>query len=175
MKLEKNLAKFIPFSFSFLDSINASPSDSLEPSYKLESNNNLFNSMQVNGTKSNSNQELNDIESKSDSISKNGYSTPIKVKADIEHIPKRKLEPPSMDSLNRLSGESKDVDSPKLDDHNSIVDDLSYQSTADENFNIINELQQSFGSSTFYVSSPLVARLGSNKVRFLPFKFIYNI
>lgn len=125
----------------------------------------MLNSMQVNGTKSSSNQELNDIESKNDSISKNGYSTPIKVKADIEHIPKRKLEPPSMDSLNRLSGGG-NVESPKLDDHNSIVDDLSYQSTADENFNIINELQQSFGSSTFYVSSPLVARLGSNKVRF---------
>lgn len=170
----KKLAKFI--SFSFLDSINASPSDSLEPPYKLESNNNMLNSMQVNGTKSNSNQELNDIDSKNDSISKNGYSTPIKVKADIEHIPKRKLEPPSMDSLNRLSGGGyKDVDSPKLDDHNSIVDDLSYQSAADENFNIINELQQSFGSSTFYVGSPLVARLGSNKVRFLPFKFIYSI
>lgn len=125
----------------------------------------MLNSMQVNGTKSSSNQELNDIESKNDSISKNGYSTPIKVKADIEHIPKQKLEPPSMDSLNRLSGGG-NVESPKLDDHNSIVDDLSYQSTADENFNIINELQQSFGSSTFYVSSPLVARLGSNKVRF---------
>lgn len=130
--------------------------------------------MLVNGKKSSSNQELNGVESKNDSINTNGYSTPIKVKADIEHIPKRKLEPPSMDSLNRLSGESKDVDSPKLDDHNSIVDDLSYQSTADENFNIINELQQSFGSSTFYVGSPLVARLGSNKVRFLFFQFIYN-
>lgn len=126
----------------------------------------MLNSIQVNGTKSNSNHELNDIETKNDSINKNGYSTPIKVKADIEHIPKRKLEPPSMDSLNRLSGGG-NVESPKLDDHNSIVDDLSYQSTADENFNIINELQQNFGSSTFYVSSPLVARLGSNKVRFI--------
>lgn len=121
---------------------------------KYENNNNTLDGVMLNSTGNNRNKHVMEKGA--------GSSTPIEVQAHIEHIPDKKIEPFSMHSLNRLSHESKDPDA-KLE-QNSISDDTSYQSTSEDSYQLINELQQSFGSSTFYVSSPLIGRLGSSKV-----------
>ncbi|CAL1290930.1 unnamed protein product [Larinioides sclopetarius] len=83
----------------------------------------------------------------------------FKTYASIEHIPNRTL---STNSISRLSTDTSFEDHQKSVDSN-YLNDNHIKSTIEESYNILQDMQQSFGSSTFYVSSPYAVRLANKK------------
>ncbi|GFT81998.1 FERM, ARHGEF and pleckstrin domain-containing protein 2 [Nephila pilipes] len=87
----------------------------------------------------------------------------FKTQASIEYIANRTV---SSNSISRLSVDTSFEDNQRNIDQNSLNENNlkdTEQNSVEENYNIINDTQQTFGASTFYVSSPYAVKLANKK------------
>ncbi|XP_054723282.1 FERM, ARHGEF and pleckstrin domain-containing protein 1-like [Uloborus diversus] len=139
-------------------------SEGIYANVKLEDNNNILdnkpNSYIASDVES---QKISDLYSKpmkrkgdiivsADVMNGTSSNSPIKMEDSIDYIPNGKDDVRNIDALKRLSGDSKYLDVHKSSEQNLVSGDNFDQHSLAES--LVSESQQSFGSSTFYVSSP---------------------
>ncbi|XP_055935449.1 FERM, ARHGEF and pleckstrin domain-containing protein 2-like isoform X2 [Argiope bruennichi] len=143
------------------------------PDHQTEKNNNKPTSQLIQQNGTNFKTQINNVlnhSNKSPSFNTDSFQpevesiynqenlSQLKTCASIEYIPNRTL---STNSISRLSADTSFEDHQKNIDSNYLDD--NHVKNVDESYNVLHDVQQNFGSSTFYVSSPYAVRLANKK------------